>query len=172
MVLSVWQRVCRCEKVVGNGWVHWRRSVLNSRALIKRASQLGTRQASHKETHGREEGETRFVCLCVWDREIEREREALFVQRLCNNDLSLQRLCLFTLNNATTSQRRTTVLFWISKPLFCNQEAWPAASESCVTFLWRTALCEHLKNAAATIAYHPSYLPENLIFCLEGRHNL
>lgn len=76
VVLSVWQRVCRCEKVVGNGWDHWRRSVLNSRTLIKRASQLGTRQASHKETHGREERETRFVCLCVrvWVRERERER--------------------------------------------------------------------------------------------------
>lgn len=39
--------------------------MLNSRALIKRASQLGARQASHKETHtGGEVGDTRCVFVC------------------------------------------------------------------------------------------------------------
>lgn len=38
------------KEVMGSGWDHWRRSVLNSRALIKSASQLGARQASHKGT--------------------------------------------------------------------------------------------------------------------------
>ena len=40
--------------------------MLNSRALIKRASQLGTRQASHKETHsGGEVRERPGVCVCL-----------------------------------------------------------------------------------------------------------
>lgn len=64
---SVCQRVCGGEKVTGSVSDHQRRPELNSRTLIKRASQLGTRQASHKKTRGREVAETRCVCVraCV-----------------------------------------------------------------------------------------------------------
>lgn len=52
------------KEVMGSGWDHWRRSVLNSRALIKSASQLGARQASHKGTV--------VESVCVRERQRER----------------------------------------------------------------------------------------------------
>lgn len=51
------------KEVMGSGWDHWRRSVLNSRALIKSASQLDARQASHKGTVV--ESVRLDVCVCV-----------------------------------------------------------------------------------------------------------
>lgn len=56
------------KEVMGSGWDHWRRSVLNSRALIKSASQLGARQASHKGTVV----ESVRLDVCVYVRESER----------------------------------------------------------------------------------------------------
>lgn len=50
---------------MGSGWDHWRRSVLNSRALIKSASQLGARQASHKGTVVESVRLDMCVCVCV-----------------------------------------------------------------------------------------------------------
>lgn len=64
---------------MGSGWDHGRRSVLNSRTLIKRASQLGARQASHKETHTVAERWENQVYVCERDRDRERERGGVSV---------------------------------------------------------------------------------------------